>query len=154
MRSALSKIQVAFDRIGDLQVGFRRPAQWIIPFFCVVSLGCGQIVVRQEECNVLPTSSMFEPCQQIDGAERLALMKAKLGWRGDRLKDNVGHCSEKVSECWYNSHLAQWIQKKREDANAPPPSKFHPIPTHPALFPEPESSQENSSVVSAPDSVF
>jgi hypothetical protein len=63
-------------------------------------------------------------------------MKAKLGCQGQRLKGGVGRCSEKISECWYNSRFAQWAQKHREQANAPPPPKFHPIPTHPAFFPE------------------
>ena len=165
MRATRSKIQVAFDRFRDRQVGFRFSAQWIIPLCCIVSTGCGHIFVRQdgvrqdgvrqEGCNVLPTScGMVEPCQQACGAERLALMRAKLGWHGDRFKDSIGHSSEKVSECWYSSHLAQWMQRKREEANAPPPAKFHPIPTHPALFPEPESLQGTSTFAAAPDSNF
>ena len=146
MRSEPSKTQAAFDQLRDMLAGFRMLAQWMIPFCCIFSSGCGQILIRQEGCNVLPASCTDEPCQQACGLERLALMKAKLGWHGDRFRDNVRHCSEKVPECWYSSHLAQWMQKKREEANAPPPAKFHPIPTHPALFPEPDSSAHLANV--------
>ena len=112
--------------------------------FGLMSTGCGQIMIRQDACKSLPvlgisdeidgecSSSCLEGCE----GDRLALMKAKLGWQGERLQGGVGRCSEKISECWYRSRIAQWAAKHREAANAPPLPKFHPIPTHPALFPE------------------
>ncbi len=106
--------------------------------------GCGQVMIRQDPCRNVSMlgvdhemeGEMVAPCHRTPVADRLSIMKAKLGWQGEKIKAGVGRCSGKVSECWYSSRIAQWAAKHREAANAPPLPKFHPIPTHPALFPE------------------
>jgi hypothetical protein len=120
--------------------------------------GCGQIMIREDSCRPAPVQIMEEgievPLNSSGNlgcaADRFEIMKAKLGIHGDRLKGGVARCSEEISECWYSSRIAQWAAKHREKANAPPVPKFHPIPTHPALFPEKEEklSEVNLSITS------
>ncbi len=150
MLSVLNKCKTPLGRIRGRRFDFRQIAVGMLALCCLLSSGCGQVLIRQDGCSSCASPGIGEPCQQACGAERLALMKAKLGWHGDRMKDHVGQYSGKVTECWYSTHLAQWIEKKRDEANAPPPPKFHPIPTHPALFPEPTDSQCASDIVNTP----
>jgi len=110
--------------------------------------GCGQIMIRQSPCDPVhftettggdtheawhESASVACPasCQNTDG-----------GAVGS-MKSGIGRCSEKIAECWYCSALAQWAANKRDQANAPPHPKFHPLPTHPALFPEADASQND-----------
>ncbi len=102
-------------------------------------------MIRQDACSPTPVRIMDEvvepalddsSCATESVRDRLQIMKAKLEFHGERLQGGVGRCSEKLSEGWYSSRIVQWAEKHREQKNAPPPPKFHPIPTHPAFFPE------------------
>ncbi len=122
--------------------------------FSLLMTGCGQVMIRQDSCKSAPLVGIVDgidgestvSCQEGCAADRLALTKAKLGWQGERLTSGVGRCSDKISEYWYSSRIAQWAAKHREQANAPPLPKFHPIPTHPALFPEQDASGRSLSI--------
>lgn len=135
----------------------RYATSWMFAFGLLLFSGCGQVLIRQENCSCSPSGligsydeiesshdEIESGCEASCGAERLALMKTRLGWQGDRLKNSAGHCSDKFAECWYSSKLGQWVQGKRDAANAPPFPKFHPVPTHPALYPEEDPNADSA----------
>ncbi|MDZ4852882.1 MAG: hypothetical protein SGI77_26650 [Pirellulaceae bacterium] len=116
-----------------------RQFRWAIAFLSVFVSGCGQILIRHDSnyrhdlgCEDIDVST--EPACEID---RLGLIKSNLSWQGERISSGATQCSDKVSEYWYSSRLGQWVVAKRDAKNAPPYPKFHPIPTHPALYPDP-----------------
>lgn len=117
---------------------------WSLSFLSMFA-GCGQVLLRQPSscCEAIPDPGIEESSGAC-GAERLAILRANLGFQGERLQNGVENCSHKLSECWYSSHLSQWIAMKRDEKNAPPFPKFHPIPTHPALYPDIAKSEASS----------
>jgi hypothetical protein len=113
----------------------------ILVWIAMMTAGCGQVMIRQCPCDRglncdAPFSETANFCQACETTDRFAWMKAKLGWHGTRIKDSVGRCSNQLVTCWHRSPIAQCIASKRERDNAPPIPKFHPVPTHPAFFPE------------------
>ena len=121
-------------------------ARAVALLFVLMATGCCQMVLRGPSRNEYgsPILDCVDPnqCEPADQAafNRLQEFKANLqmhrGQASARMSDSLHVCSAKMSDRWNQSRIAQWKAEHREKLSAPPYPKFHPLPTHPAFYPE------------------
>ncbi len=137
---------LATEQTTEIQNGRACFARTVALLVVLMTTGCCQMVLRgpmRNECGS-PILDCVDPAQ-CEPAERAAfngLQEFRANLQMHRLQasakmsDSLHICSAKMSDRWNESCIAQWKAERREKLTAPPCPKFHPLPTHPAFYPE------------------
>ncbi len=64
------------------------------------------------------------------------LMMARWQTEKSQINHNLNEKSRRIHQHLHQNKLSEWAAKKREQANAPPWPRFHPLPTRNVFYPE------------------
>ena len=138
-------------------------------FFIVSTASTGCISIRNASPNApftvencrdhhgcqAASDDCCESCDQPDGIRRLAstlkpaaaVPKKVIGIAQGCKDRTAAWMSNQCGRCYAaKSSLHDWIQAKREEANAPPWPRFHPIPTQNVFAPQPSDQPDTPEV--------
>jgi hypothetical protein len=132
---------------------------WLLVSLCCMFLSVGCISIRRADpngfqtqtCSDSSTPTCEEPCPLHDRREVLASLATRMNPAQlvphrvsslactcrDRSTAFVSHQGHRVGAM--GASVRGWIQEKKDEANAPPWPRFHPLPTRPVFAPESEA---------------
>jgi hypothetical protein len=135
-----------FNEKTEIQDVRARLACAVVLLVVVMTTGCCHMVVRGplgKECGS-PIIECVDPnqCEPADRAAFNHLDEINANCQvhheqlSARFSDRLHVCSARMRDLWNESCIERWKAEQREKRSAPPYPRFHPLPTHPAFYPE------------------